>query len=229
MKYETHVKKVIQRTHNVKSFRFGRPEGFDFQAGQFFFVTLDADGGKKTKHFTFSNPPTQKEYIEFTKKLTNSAFSQLLDRLKGSEWTEIDGPRGKFVLGDAKKICFLSGGIGITPIHSMCQYCTDLRLDTDIILLYGNEEERDIVFQNDFNIMVENNPNIKIVHILNKPDKNWKGYTGYVTTDIIKKEVSDFQERMFYVCGPPKMVDAMLELLKELEVKNIKIEKFPGY
>jgi len=34
---------------------------------------------------------------------------------------------------------------------------------------------------------------------------------------------------MFYICGPPKMVDAMLELLKNLDVKKIKIEKFPGY
>jgi ferredoxin-NADP reductase len=229
VRYETHVKEVIQRTHNVKSFRFGRPNGFDFQAGQFFFLTLKADGERKTKHFTISSPPTQKEYIEFTKKITNSAFSQLLDRLKGGEWADINGPRGKFVLEDIKKICFLSGGIGITPIHSICQYCTDLKLDTDIILLYGNEEERDIVFQSDCERMVENNPNIKVVHILNNLPGNWKGHSGYITTDIIKKEVSDFQERMFYICGPPKMVDAMLELLKDLDVKKIKIEKFPGY
>ncbi len=229
MRYETHVKKVIQRTHNVKSFRFGRSNGFNFQAGQFFFLTLKSGGEKKTKHFTISSPPTRKEYIEFTKKITNSEFSELLNRLKGGEWAGIDGPRGKFVLGDIKKICFLSGGIGITPIHSICQYCTDMKLDIDIILLYGNEEERDIIFRSDFERMVENNPNIKAVHILNNLPENWKGHSGYITTDIIKKEVSNFQERMFYICGPPKMVDAMLELLKNLDVKKIKIEKFPGY
>jgi glycine betaine catabolism B len=229
VRYETHVKEVIQRTHNVKSFRFGRHDEFDFQAGQFFSLTLKADGEKKTKHFTISSPPTQKEYIEFTKKITNSAFSQLLYRLKVGEWAEIDGPGGKFVLEDIKKICFLSGGIGITPIHSICQYCTDLKLDIDIVLLYGNEEERDIVFRYDFKRVVENNPNIKVVHILNKIPENWKGHSGYITTDIIKKEVPDFQGRMFYICGPPKMVDAMLGLLKELDVKKIKIEKFPGY
>jgi ferredoxin-NADP reductase len=97
VRYETHVKEVIQRTHNVKSFRFGRLDEFDFQAGQFFFLTLKVDGEKKTKHFTVSSPPTRKEYIEFTKKITNSAFSQLLDRLKGGEWAEINGPRGRFV------------------------------------------------------------------------------------------------------------------------------------
>lgn len=229
MKYETHVKEVNQRSHNVKSFLFGRHDEFVFQAGQFFYLTMKVDGEKKTKHFTISSPPTQKEYIEFTKKITGSAFSQMLDRLKGGEWAEVGGPGGKFVLEDIKKICFLSGGIGITPIHSICQYCTDLKLDTDIIVLYGNEEERDIVFRYDFEKMVENNPNIKVVHILNKAPEKWEGYSGYITTDIIKKEVSDFQERMFYICGPPKMVDAMLMLLKVLDIKKIKIEKFPGY
>ncbi len=73
MKYETYVKEIIQRAYNIKSFHFGRPEEFDFQAGQFFFVTMEANREKKTKHFTISSPPTQKEYIEFTKKLTNSA------------------------------------------------------------------------------------------------------------------------------------------------------------
>ncbi len=184
---------------------------------------------KRRNTLLYRSPPTQKEYIEFTKKITNSAFSQLLDRLKGGEWADINGPRGKFVLEDIKKTCFLSGGIGITPIHSICQYCTDMKLDTDIILLYGNEEKRDIVFQSDFERMVENNPNIKVVHILNNLPANWKGHSGYITTDIIQKEISGFQERMFYICGPPKMVDAMLELLKDLDVKKIKIEKFPGY
>ncbi|MFQ5965133.1 MAG: ferredoxin--NADP reductase [Candidatus Scalinduaceae bacterium] len=229
MKYETNVKEVIQRTHNIKSFRFGRPEGFDFQAGQFFFITLEIDGERKTKHFTISNSPTQKGYLEFTKKITNSTFSQRLNRLKGGEWAEISGPRGKFVLEDIRKICFLSGGIGITPIHSICQNCTDQNLDTDIILLYGNEEESDIVFRYDFDRMIEDNSNLKVVQILNKPPEDWRGYYGYITVDIIKKEVKDFRDRTFYVCGPPMMVDVMLGLLKELEVKKIKMEKFPGY
>ncbi len=229
MKYETNVREVIQRTHNVKSIRFRRPAGFDFQAGQFFFITIEVAGEKKTKHFTLSSPPTRKEYIEFTKKLTDSAFSQSLDMLKGGEWAELEDARGKFVLEDNKKICFLSGGIGITPIHSISQYCTDTKSDTGIIILYGNEEERDIVFRDDFDRMAEHNTNIKAVHILNKPPVNWKVHVGYITTDIIKKEVADYEERTFYICGPPRMVDVMLELLKKLDIKKIKIERFPGY
>ncbi|MFX0096299.1 MAG: hypothetical protein ACFE7E_00895 [Candidatus Hodarchaeota archaeon] len=40
MKFETEVIDIISRTHNVKSFRFARPEIFGYKAGQFMFVTI---------------------------------------------------------------------------------------------------------------------------------------------------------------------------------------------
>lgn len=40
MEFETEVRRIIQRTHNVKSFRFDRPEFFSYKAGQFMFITI---------------------------------------------------------------------------------------------------------------------------------------------------------------------------------------------
>jgi ferredoxin-NADP reductase len=47
---------------------------------------------------------------------------------------------------------------------------------------------------------------------------------------MIKKEIPDYMETMFYTCGPPAMVEAMEKLLEELDVpeKQIKTEEFPG-
>ena len=75
MKNETYVKEIIPRTHNVTSFRFPRPAALEYKAGQFFFITLKADGRELKKHFSFSSSPTEKAHIEFTKKLTDSDFS----------------------------------------------------------------------------------------------------------------------------------------------------------
>ena len=81
MKFETRLKEVISRTHNVKSFRFPRPTKLKYLPGQFFFITIKNKEEELTKHFSFSSSPSEKGYIEFTKKLSESEFSDTLKKL----------------------------------------------------------------------------------------------------------------------------------------------------
>jgi len=232
MKFETYVKEIIPRTHNVTSFRFPRPAALDYQAGQFLFVTLRAEGKESNKHFSFSSSPTEKTYIEFTKKLSDSDFSSALKALKKGDWARIDAPYGKFTFeGEYEKIGLLGGGIGITPLISICKYCTDRRLDTKVTLLYGNRTEKDIAFRKELEAMQEQNENLKVVFTLNEADSGWKGATGFINTDMIKKETPDYKETMFYTCGPPAMVEIMEKLVEQLGLPKtqLKREYFTGY
>lgn len=231
MLFEASVDDIIQRTHNVKSYRFSYPSSFSYEAGQFLFVTIKKGKEELKKPFTISSSPTE-EFIEFTKKLTGHEFSNMLDSLQVGDYMKIDAPYGKLVLDNKQnKICMLSGGIGITPLRSMCRYATDLHLKTNIILLYGNETCEDIVFRQELKQMEKENENLKVVHVLNKPPSNWDGYTGYINAEVIQKEIPDYKKRVFYTCGPPGMVKAMMNLLHDLDVNNeqIKIENFAGY
>ena len=236
IKFETEVLELIQRTHNVKSFRFKTKKDVNFKAGQYFSVTIKIGGKEQTKHFSFSNSPTEKGFIEFTKKITDSDFSKALDKLQAGDWAHLNLPAGNFTFeGEYEKIAFLSGGIGITPIRSMCKFATDKKLSTDIILLYGNNTEKDIVFRDDFDQMHKNNHNLRVIHTLTSPniDKNsWQGRIGLIDVAMIKKEISDFAERTFFVCGPPKMVKSLSSILTEelsLAKDKVKTENFPGY
>ena len=56
--FETKIIDVIQRTHNIKSFRFAVPEEINFKPGQFFVLTIKISGKEATKHFSFSISPT---------------------------------------------------------------------------------------------------------------------------------------------------------------------------
>ena len=164
IEFESEVSDIIQRTHNVKSFRFRIKKDVDFKPGQFFFVTIKIDGIERTKHFSFSNSPTEKGYLEFTKRITESEFSKALSRLKIGDWAKLKMPYGSFTFeGEYEKIAFLSGGIGITPIRSICKLATDKRLPTDIVLLYGNNKEEDIIFRQDLDQMSSVSKNIHIV------------------------------------------------------------------
>lgn len=227
------MKDIISRTYNVTSFRFPRPAELDYKAGQFLFITLKgADGKELSKHFSFSSSPTEKTHIEFTKKLSDSDFSAALKGLKKGDWARIDAPYGKFTFeGEHKKIGLLGGGIGITPFIGICKYCTDMRLDTKITLLYGNRTESDIAFRKELEAMQKQNENMKVVFTLNEADSGWKGATGFITADMIKKEVPDYEETVFYTCGPPPMVDIMGKLIEQLGLPKTQLNKeyFTGY
>jgi len=232
MKFETYVKEIIPRTYNVTSFRFPRPAELNYKAGQFFFVTLKADGKELNKHFSFSSSPTEKTHIEFTKKLSDSDFSAALKELKAGDWARIDAPYGKFTFeGEHEKIGLLGGGIGITPFMGICKYCTDMRLDTKVTLLYGNRTEKDIVFRKELEALQEQNVNLKVVFTLNEADSGWQGATGFVTADMIKREIPDYKETVFYTCGPPAMVEVMEKLVVQLGLPKtqLKREYFTGY
>jgi ferredoxin-NADP reductase len=226
------VKEIIPRTHNVTSFRFPRPAELNYKAGQFLFVTFKAGRKELSKHFSFSSSPTEKTHIEFTKKLSDSDFSAVLRDLKKGDWARIDAPYGQFTFeGEHEKIGLLGGGIGITPFMGICKYCTDMHLDTKVTLLYGNRTEEDIAFRKQLEALQEQNENLKVVLTLNEADSGWKGATGFITADMIKKEIPDYNNTMFYTCGPPTMVEIMGKLIEQLGLPKtqLKREYFTGY
>ncbi|OGW79947.1 MAG: hypothetical protein A3G33_05060 [Omnitrophica bacterium RIFCSPLOWO2_12_FULL_44_17] len=226
------VSEVIERTAHVKSFRFLVTGEHDFKAGQWMLVNLNSDPELK-RSLSISSSPTEPGYIEFTKKITQSDFSQKLSMLRTGDSISVKFPFGKFIYEDGfPKIVFLSGGIGITPVRSICQSIVDRKLSADVVLLYGNNSEADIAFRDDFDRMQVKYPNLRVVHILMCANANWTGRRGLIDAKVVKEEIPDYLERRFYTCGPPAMVQAMEAiLLQELKVKKGSLikESFSGY
>jgi ferredoxin-NADP reductase len=232
MKFETNVKEIIPRTPNVTSFRFPRPTGLDYKAGQFLFITIKPSGKELSKHFSLSSSPTEKEHIEFTKKFTDSEFSTVLKALEPGDWARIEAPYGQFTFeGEHPNIAMLAGGIGITPLVSICKFCTDRQLNTKIALLYGCRTEADIAFRKELEEMQHQNGNLKIVFTLNEAGSGWKGAVGVINADMVKREILDYAETVFYTCGPPPMVEVMEKLVESLGLPKtqLKREYFSGY
>jgi len=226
---------IIQRTYNVKSFRFKPAARVEYKAGQFLQATVLVDGKPESKYLSISSSPTE-DFIEFTKKLTGSPFSNALDKMKKQDIVRLKLPMGNFNLNEQyKKIVFLSGGIGITPIRSMCKYATDKKLPVNIVLLYSNRTVKDIAFKEDFESMQAANKNLKVVHALSDEISSNCGpdaRVGRIDKDMVAKEAPDYAERLFYTCGPPAMVKAMKCIVSEglgLGPDKIKFENFSGY
>ena len=232
MKFETKFQEIIPRTHDVTSFRFPRPTGLDYKPGQFFFITIKQGDKELNKHFSFSSSPTEKEHIEFTKKLTDHEFSMALKNVKVGDWARIDSPYGKFTFeGEYEKIALLGGGIGITPFMSICKNATDKGLNSQITLFYGCRAENDIVFKKELEELAQKNKNLKIIFTINETTSQWKGATGIINAEMIKRELPDYKENVFYACGPPPMVKAMETLIESIGLPKdqLKLEYFTGY
>jgi ferredoxin-NADP reductase len=226
------IKEVIRRNYNVKSFRLEVPGVLNFKAGQFLSVKLQDDPQLK-KYLSISSSPTEKCYLEFTKKITESDFSKTLDNLGAGDSMVIQYPFGKFVLDEFyPKIAFLSGGIGITPIRSICKYAVDQKLGSDIVLVYANRSIKDIVFKDDFDAMMKSYSHLRVAHVLCEADPGFRCRVGRINLEVIKNEIPDYQERKFYLCGPPQMVTAIYKLLAEelgVSPEMIVTEGFQGY
>lgn len=222
----------IERAIGTKSFRFNRPDTMKYLPGQYFFISIPKEGGRKlVHHFSFSSSPTEKDFFEFTTRIRDSEFKQTLDKLPVGTEVQITEIHGEFtLLDDVKKAVFISGGIGITAALSNIAWAADTKAGIDIILLYANRNQSATAFREELDEMT--GPGLKVVHILSEPEEGWKGPTGHIDADFIRSQAPDWSERIFYISGPPAMVEAVKKVLSEetgIDEERIKTENFLGY
>jgi len=225
---------IIKRTPTVFSFRFIPQKKINFIAGQFLQVLFDEKdkfNKELNKYLSFSSSPT-KEYIEFTKRLSESRFSLKLKSMSVGKEILIRAPLGNCIFKeDYEKIGFLIGGIGITPVISMIEYVIDKGLPNDLVLLYSNRNTEEISFRKELEYWQSLNNHIKVYFFIDIPSDEDLVISGKIDRDSIKKYMLDIKERIVFSFGPPKMVEAMKNLCLELglDMDNVKIETFIGY
>lgn len=219
----------------MESFRFVSKEHLEFLPGQFvrvIFDTTNLNNKEANKYLSFSSSPT-KSYFELTKKLSKSIFSNRLRSLRKGSEVLFEGPLGNCVFKDQyKKIAFLIGGIGITPVVSILEYIADCDIITDVLLLYSNKTEDEIAFKQELDIWQSRKEHIRVVYTVTacEPQDEECVY-GHVDKALLQQKIPDIKERIFYIFGPPVMVEAMTNLCIELncQKENIKTERFIGY
>ena len=225
----------IKRTSTIESFRFRPDAKIEFLPGQFLQLILDEKNRNNyalNKFLSFSSAP-DKDYIEVTKRITGSEFSNLLQNMKAGRQVLLDAPMGGCVFEDNyTKIGFLIGGIGITPVVSILEYIAERGLDTDVCLLYSNRAEDDIAFKAEIDNWSKSNSKIKVFYIITGQEpEDKKYYFGRIDKHFFMAHIPDFQQRILFIFGPPKMVSAMENICSEAGCSRemVKSENFVGY
>ena len=217
------------------AFRFERPPGFDFQAGQNVLVTLveppELDAQGPSRAFTLASAPHEPELLIAT-RMRDTAFKRVLKNAAPGTPVEIDGPNGVMVLHEdaARPAVFLAGGIGITPFLAMARDAAHRRLPHRMFLFYGNRRPVDSAFSQELMDLEKKNPNYRFIPAMSEaPD--WKGEKGFIDRAMLARHLPDLKAPIYYFAGPPAMAMAMQQMLSEAGVaeNDTRSEEFYGY
>lgn len=220
---------INRKWHNedTYSLMFKRDKNIDFKPGQFFTMRVPVNEKIESRAYSISSSPTEKGFFMFTIK-KEGLVSNRLSEIKKNENLEVKGPFGLFTLDEKhKNIVFIAGGTGIAPFRSMVKFILDKNLDTKIKLFYSVRKEEDILFRDEFYRLVKTNKNFNFIPMTTR-DENFKGYKGRISDRLLRNNINNFEDNLFYLCGPKGFVDFVNELLKKSNVNpaKIKIEKW---
>ena len=229
----------IDDADGVMSFRFEKPAGFEYTAGQFADYTLpdppETDAEGNIRGFTLSSAPYE-PFLMATTRMRDTAFKRVLrDAPIGTE-VALDAPYGSFTLHNNVKrpAVFLTGGIGITPARSIALQSVHDATGHRIIVLYSSKSADGIVFLDELAQLDASHENITFVPTVTRPDESeesWEGETGHVDAAMLARYVDDLSAPIYYLSGPGPMVKAMRTMLDGAGVDgdDIRTEEFTGY
>lgn len=212
------IKSIHHATHDVLQIVTEKPKELEFVPGQATEVFIDRTGWEKEgRPFTFTCLPSE-DYLEFMIKTypeQNGVTKELL-KLEAGDTLIINDIFGAIKYkGEGT---FIAGGAGITPFIAILR---DLRAQGKIgnnKLLFGNKTTSDIILEKELHDMLAQN----FINILSE-EASGNNIHGYITTEVVKKyaDLSGY----FYLCGPPKMMEAVEGVLEGLNIKENAIVK----
>jgi ferredoxin-NADP reductase len=227
---------ITQQTPDSKTLRFAvkGERALGTLPGQFLTFSFLFDGKKETRCYSICSSPARTGYVEITpKRIGNGCVSSFLnDRAVLGLTVEATGPCGQFCFNPAedRKIVLIAAGSGITPMMAMLRYIDDLCLETEATLIYCVRTETDIIFRNELDELQKRVRNFQYHVLLSKPGAEWTGARGHLNRDFVKATISELDENIFLLCGPPTFMQAAGAILSELGAQpdRIRQEVFGG-
>jgi len=162
-------------------------------------------------------------------------MSSWIFNLKPGDSVTISGPFGEFFAKDTNaEMIFVGGGAGMAPLRShIFDQLRRLGSERQISFWYGARSLREAFYQEDFDTLASKHPNFSWHLVLSdpQPEDNWTGATGFVHQYLFKNYLTNHaapEDCEYYLCGPPMMTRAIVEMLDQLgvEPENILFDDF---
>lgn len=164
-------------------------------------------------------------------------MSSYIFSLKPGDKVTISGPYGEFYAKDTKaEMVFVGGGAGMAPMRShIFDQFKRIKTDRKVTFWYGARSLREAFYVDHFDKIQAENPNFKWHLALSDPipEDHWEGYTGFIHNVLMENYLKNHpspEDCEFYMCGPPMMNEAVINMLLNLgvEPENILLDDFGG-
>lgn len=212
MAHTVKILAVENVTHDVKRLVVERPDGYTFKPGQATDVAVNKpDWRKEQRPFTFTSLASNPN-LEFTIKIYKDHHGQTeqLGQLEEGDELIIDDAWGAIQYKGPGT--FIAGGAGVTPFVAILR---DLERQGQLEgnrLLFSNRTAKDIIMRGEWVRMLGDAATFTLTR-----EQDERFAYGRIDSDFIKQCDVDLSGH-FYVCGPPKMVEDVTAMLKQLGV-----------
>ncbi|KAF7307250.1 NADH-cytochrome b5 reductase [Mycena indigotica] len=215
------LKKVVPYNHNSSTFVFELPPktSSKLPVASCLVVratdpeALKSNGNPVVRPYTpVETKDNTNELVLLVKKYETGVMSKYMHEMKPGDTLDVKGPIPKFPYKENEfdEVALIGGGSGITPLYQVLTHALSSRFNTTKFkLLYSNVTEQDILLREELDALAKKYPStLEVVYLLDKPGNDWKGPSGFVNADVIKKYVAPptQQRTMVMVCGPPPQV-----------------------
>ncbi|GAB4300142.1 MAG: NADH:ubiquinone reductase (Na(+)-transporting) subunit F [Desulfuromonadia bacterium] len=162
-------------------------------------------------------------------------MSSWIFSLKTGDRVTISGPYGEFFAKETTaEMIFIGGGAGMAPMRShIFDQLQRIHSSRTISFWYGARSLREAFYVEDFDMLALQHPNFSWHLVLSdpQPEDRWEGPVGFVHQYLYDHYLKDHpapEECEYYLCGPPMMIRAVVELLDSLGVdrENILYDDF---
>ena len=210
-----------------------------FRPGQFLTFTLQVaweQGGERTvtRCYSLSDPPKSTSYRVTVKRVLAPAGRPELpagvssnhfhDRVHEGDVLRVKAPSGNFCIDPEANVSavLIAGGIGITPLMSMLQWCLGEQPQRTVHLYYGLRHGDEHVFKQTLEELGSSHPNFHLNVVYSQPGINdVQGrdfhHAGHVNVELLRRTLPHGRHQ-FYVCGPPPMMESLVPALRDWAV-----------
>ncbi|MCP4112681.1 MAG: NADH:ubiquinone reductase (Na(+)-transporting) subunit F [Desulfobacteraceae bacterium] len=195
--------------------------------------------------YSLANPPSEKGILKFTIRIATpppgtseippGLGSSFVFNLKPGDRVTLSGPYGDFFVKETlREICFIGGGAGMAPMRShIFNQLSDVKTNRKVSFWYGARSKQEMFYDEEFTKLAQKHDNFSYNVALSEPqpEDNWEGMTGYIHQHLFNNYLSkheDPTEIEYYLCGPPMMLNSIINMLDSLgvEPEMIAFDKF---
>ncbi|MEJ2885000.1 ferredoxin reductase [Actinomycetospora aeridis] len=201
------VVKVVPETEDAVTLviKPGWGWSFDHQAGQYVGIAVSVEGRFHWRSYSLTSPPRKDQgHLSVTVKAMPEGFlsRHLVEGLEPGTIVRLAPPSGEFVLPDPppKKILFLTGGSGVTPIIAMLRTLDRRGTMPDVLVAHSAPDADSLIFSDELDRLAEKHDNLRV-------HKQYTRTDGHLDLDNLTDLCPDWRERQTWVCGPNALLD----------------------